>query len=316
MKLNYKTLASILLSGSLLFTGCTKEDSVFTDGGSSGIVELDLPARTTSTIYSFAAKAFDIKDEVDFPVTVNYTGVAGAPADVQVTLALDADAVVKYNAAASKNFESLTLSPALFSVPNYTVTIPKGQKKASFIIKLKTRNFDLKKLYAVGVSIKSVSSGIISGNYGTGIYQISAKNKYDGVYKVTNLEFRNVNNATHTALSPRTRYLITSGEFEDTLYDPAGNYGVYFLNGTTTSYYGNFAPIFTFDGATDRVTAATNYYPSPNSSNRSAALDLTGVNKITISGDSKVLEVSYILVENGVNTVYLKEKWEYTGPRP
>lgn len=175
MKKHFIFFASIAIFSSILFASCTKEAPVFTDGGSSGIIELDLPARTTSTVYAFAVKTFNIQSEIDFPVTVNYTGAAGAPNDVKVTLALDPDALSKYNLASSRSFESLTAYPQLFTVPSFTVTIPKGQKKAVFIIKLKTSDFDLNKSYAVGVAIKSVSEGILSGNYSTGIFQLVAK---------------------------------------------------------------------------------------------------------------------------------------------
>lgn len=321
MKILSRKILSLLTFLSVAFlSSCVKEDGVFTDDGNPGIIEIaDLPSRSTSTVYSFVTKSFDAVAEVEFPVTINYTGVNGAPNNVSIEVGLNDQALDAYNAAnvaASSTFVPYDkLDASLYSIASSALTIKQGEKKATFIIKLKTAQFDFKKRYAIAVSVKSASNGTISRNYGTGIFRIVAKNKYDGVYSVENLVFNNVTSSAHKAGTPRVRHLITSGANENSSYDPTTGAFIYFLNGTSGSYYGNFNPIFTFDEATGNVTAVTNAYPG-NSQGREAKLDPTGVNKITISGNTKVLEVSYIMTVSGVNTLFLKEKWTYTGARP
>jgi hypothetical protein len=179
---NYKIIYFALLALIAGFSSCTKEDGVYAENGSSGIVELaDLPSRTSSTAYASVTKSFDAVTEVDCPILINYTGVDGAPEDVTVTLAFDATIV---DAMSSSTAVLTNLDASLYTVPSYSVIIPKGQKQATMHIKLKTSAFDFSKSYALGVVIKSTSAGTVSGNYGKGLFKINAKNAYDGIYTV------------------------------------------------------------------------------------------------------------------------------------
>ncbi|MGM9475630.1 DUF1735 domain-containing protein [Pedobacter sp. GSP4] len=311
---NYRKIYFALLAFSIGFSSCTKENGIYTENGSTGIVELaDLPSRTSSTAYSVVTKSFDAAASIDFPVTVNYTGVDGAPEDVSVVLAFD-------DVAVSTMSSTYTVLPStLYTVPNYTVTIPKGSKTATFHITLNTAAFHFSKTYALGIKIKSSSAGTISSNYGTGVFVIVAKNKYDGVYTVTSTSAMvDATSSTLTGYYPMTQELRTTGatsvvEYDGYLY--ANNYYHPIKSGTSTSAYGNFAPIFTMD-ANGNVTSVTNYYgQGTNSSVRAAKLNPAGVNKFTVSGTTKVLEVSYIMTQSGGDRTFFYEKWTYTKAR-
>jgi hypothetical protein len=311
---NYKKIYLALLVLTVGVSSCTKEDGIYTENGSSGIIELaDLPSRTSSTAYAVVTKPFDAAASIDFPVTVNYTGVDGAPEDVSVVLAFD-------DVAVSTMSSTYTVLPStLYTVPNYTVTIPKGSKTATFHITLNTAAFDFTKTYALGIKIKSSSAGTISSNYGTGVFVIVAKNKYDGVYTVTSSSAMVDNTSTTlTGYYPMTQELRTTGatsvvEYDGYLY--ASNYYHPIKSGTSTSAYGNFSPIFTMD-ADGNVTSVTNYYgQGTNSSLRGARLNPAGVNKFTVSGTTKVLEVSYIMTQSGGDRTFFYEKWTYTKAR-
>lgn len=68
--------------------------------------------------------------------------------------------------------------------------------------------------------------------------------------------------------------------------------------------------------ADGNVTSVSNYYgQGTNSSVRGARLNLAGVNKFTISGTTKVLEVSYIMTQSGADRTFFYEKWTYTKAR-
>jgi hypothetical protein len=186
MKNHSKIYLLILLFGTCLISSCTKQDNMFTDdgnGGENGLVELgDLPptrtAGATTVTYSVVSKAFDAAAEVDVPVVINYTGVNGAPSDVTVELGTS-------DAAVTTTSSTYTILPtSLYTIPNKTVVIPKGQKKATFIVKVKASSFNFALIYALGIKIVSTSAGIISGNFGTGVFILSAKNQWDGVYSV------------------------------------------------------------------------------------------------------------------------------------
>jgi hypothetical protein len=179
---NYKKIYLALLILTVGVSSCTKEDGIYAENGSSGIVELaDLPSRTSSTAYASVTKSFDAVTEVDCPILINYTGVDAAPEDVTVTLAFDPTIV---DAMSSSTAVLTNLDASLYTVPSYSVIIPKGQKQATMHIKLKTSAFDFSKSYALGIVIKSSSSGTVSGNYGKGLFKINAKNAYDGIYTV------------------------------------------------------------------------------------------------------------------------------------
>lgn len=68
------------------FSSCLEDEPVFRENGSSGIVELQLPARPTSTPYAVKTTTVEVKDTLKLPIVVNYTGVNGAPENVKVTI--------------------------------------------------------------------------------------------------------------------------------------------------------------------------------------------------------------------------------------
>ncbi len=203
-----------------------------------------------------------------------------------------------------------------FSIPANTVTIPRGQHQATWIVKINPRKFDFSKNYALPVKILSATAGTISGNFGTMVYAISIKNKYDGIYTVTGTYSDNAL-PDATTKYPKTIALVTKAANTVAAYDQDNSgYYFYFNNGGST-YYGNWDPVFVFDNA-DNVTSVVNMYgQGTNSSARSGRLNTgAATNKFTIGADgSKTLEVSYIMVQSGADRVVFKEKYVYTGPR-
>ncbi|MDR1783048.1 MAG: DUF1735 domain-containing protein [Dysgonamonadaceae bacterium] len=181
IKIQYFLLA--ILSGASLTSCLTGEPVWETDGGPMGILELDLASRTGQTVYATRTYTLEVQDVFEIPVTVNLTGFDGAAEDIQVTLAINNDAVLEYNTAHKGTFTPVTAD--LYELPaSNVVTIPKGEKKATYVIKLKTKLFDLTKSYALGVQIVSATAGTISGNYSTGIYSLPVKSPWEGTYNV------------------------------------------------------------------------------------------------------------------------------------
>ncbi|MDR3287455.1 MAG: DUF1735 domain-containing protein [Prevotellaceae bacterium] len=176
--IKYCAIAILTIFG---FSSCLDEEGVFKDNGSSGIVELALPARTTSTPFAVKVQTIEVQDVIELPVEVNYTGVNPAPQDIEVELAIVDAAVAIYDPSG----ETLALPSSNYELPTSNVIIiPKGQKKATYIIKLKPKTFDLTKLYVLAVKIVRASSGTISGNYSTGIYSLPVKSPWQGTYTV------------------------------------------------------------------------------------------------------------------------------------
>lgn len=319
MKLVKNIIGLFVLATTL--SSCLKDTLSLDPANSTNVIEFKNPSSFVSPYgskYALYSQSFNLAAENDYPITVSYSGANVAPEDITVNLGVDAAALTQYN---TEQHTTYDLIPAtLYTIPA-SVVIPKGQRTATVALKVKSNQFDFSKNYVLPVHITSASSGIVSGNFGTILLNVSAKNKYDGRYKVTNVTFRHVSNAAFAAATPRTRDLVTLSATSNSLYDPnSGWNGPYFvfLNNGSASYFGAFFPVFTFDDA-GNVTAVTNSVavndPS-NANKRTIKLDPTGVNKMTINGTSKVMDVSYIMVQNGVETLFLRERWESTGERP
>ena len=178
IKIKHLIAVAVVLVG---LSSCLDEDGVFEENGSHSIVELSLSARTSSTPYAVKSTTIELEDEVLLPVEVNFTGVNGAPSDVEVTLAIDDNIVLEYD----KTGATTVLPTEYYELPTSNkVIIPQGEKKVVYTIKLKPRLFDPTKSYALGVKIVSTSGGTISNNYSAGVYSLPVKSPCQGKYNV------------------------------------------------------------------------------------------------------------------------------------
>lgn len=315
---NFIKLVGLFFIGATM-TSCLDDTLSLDPANSTNVVEFKNPSGFVSPYgskYALYTRAFDLAPENDYPLTVSYSGSNVAPEDITVTFGTDPTALTQYNTEQKKTYDLIPAS--LYTIPAQVV-IPKGQRTATVTVKLKSNNFDFAKKYVLPIQIKSASTAAVSGNFGTILLNVSAKNKYDGRYKVTNIVFNHVTTPTFTANSPRNRDLVTLSATQSSLFDVSNNNAfVSILSSGAASSFGAFSPVFTFN-ANDQVIAVTNSVAVNDPANanlREAKIDPTGVNKVTITGNSKVMEVSYIMVQRGVDILFIKEKWEYTGPRP
>ncbi len=297
-------------------------------------------------LYPVYVKSAPISNEEEIVVPVSYSGTNQAPEDIVVNVSIDQAMINAYNNAfldytieqalvgiapedvaevteeATKEAEAqfFTMIPAnLFSIPSQ-VTIKKGERRADLVIKVNTANFDLTKRYGLPLKLTS-QQATVSGNFGTAIFGLAAKNKYDGNYTVTATKpMVDAVNATITGFYPLDADLVTVNANTVKMFTYTylgGLEGHPIKSNGSNSYYGNFAPMFTMDDA-GNVVSVTNYYgQGTNASGRAAKLDPTGVNKFTVSADgqTKTLEVSYIMVQGGVDRTFFHEKWTFEADR-
>jgi hypothetical protein len=218
---------------------------------------------------------------------VSYSGPeAAAPQDITVNIAVgNVSTINDYNKATDNTYEMLNSGG--YSLSATQVVIKAGTSKASFNVILKPSAFDFAKSEVLPLTITSVSSGIISGNFNTILLNVSAKNKYDGLYAVTgtmvdvtSATLTHVNNALGTD-APMQYELRTISATKCAVYDNYvyGGYYAVIASGTGLSNYGGFSAVFEFDPVTDRVIAVTNRSGQPNPANtRGGRLDPTGAN--------------------------------------
>lgn len=316
----------IFLAGVFSLTSCLKGDPINLDPARSNpVVEFNNTGSIVSGVnaayhrYAIDLGTMEAGGSATFNVNVNYASGSAAPEDITVNLALDPAALEEYNETDGGDYET---PPAdVFTFPS-SLVIKKGTHQTTVQVTINnTENYDFNKNYAIALKIASISSGTISGNFGTVVYSFAARNLYDGVYNDEVLSFKDfVLGASAVATTPKTMYLITYGASSVGYFDPAlngGMYGFLFKNNGAGSYYGNFAPIFNFD-ADGNVTAVTNYYgQGTNSSARACELDPAGINKLTFKADGTpdVLNVSYFMIQGGALRLSITEKMTYVEPR-
>lgn len=318
--INKASLAIIALA----FTSCVKDHLAVDPSQSTNVIEFANSGSIVSSPgavhprYASDLGNLPVGDSATFLVNLSYSGAEKtAPNDITINLAVDPAALDAYNA--DDETEYAVPPASAYRFPS-SVVIKKGEKVQQItvtIIRSPDYNFDTS--YALPLKIASVSSGIISGNFGTAIYSFTARNTYDGIYKMEGTMTDVVNSALVGDYPKEAMQLITYSSRAIGLYDPyvAKNYGHPIKNGTSASYYGSFSPVFFIndDGTISRVT---NYYGQPASNGRAAQLDPTGVNKVTFGADGKVVsfEVSYIMIQSGSPRTYFNEKFTYVSPRP
>lgn len=323
MKIYYKVLAGLLGCFIIFFvTGCLKDKysdeglAGFTINSSDKIVEIEgpvsgtVPYSSTNTI-SLSSSA---KDTTFSLITIQVANDQPVSQDVQVTLKMDSTLVTAYNDTTGNGYK--LPSSGLYRFSNLTVTIVKGSREG--YLQMTTKPAELASGdYAFGFRIVSVSdpSYKISGNFNNQVVIVGVKNKYDGHYTVTGTFF-DKSNAAFTGRYPMDIYLITTGANSVVMYDNViGTQAHSFNNAGSTSYYGSFAPVFTFD-ASDNVLNVVNYYGQPAGNGRSGSLD-AGTNKWNAGNRS--IDVNYFMLQPTVATPYrtsFQEHFTYVGPRP
>lgn len=295
------------------FSSCLK-DSATTVDFTNAKGSLELPAAAFSGVLQ--VEALDIQTTpTPLSLMVNLSGAKPSGSNTTATLAVDQNALTAYNTANSTSYE--LLPQAAYSISSLSVSIPAGQRSANLTININTSVIDPSKQYALPLTIVDGGGQQINPQYKTVIYAVQVKNKYDGKYTVTG-SLVDIVVPTITGAYPRNIELRTQGASSVVYFDTGlGNYAHNIVNGTTPSSYGTFAPVFNFDPSTNKITSVINYYGQPTTgNNRSARLDVTGINAVsgTPGQAGSVIKVKYVLVQ-GTDRTFFDETFTYTGSR-
>lgn len=331
MKKLLKIGGSLFLLTSMMFTSCLKDDSLtldtdltnnVTEFANTGSIATS-PSGNASPRFHIDLGSLNVGDTTSFNLNVDYAGHDMAPQDITVTVDIDESLLGVYNEEHSVDGADYQMLPSSMIKASFplTLTIKKGQQFAQAKIGIeRTTDYNFDIAYALPLKITSTSVGSISGNFGSALYSVIIRNIYDGEFTVTG-SFVDLTNSAFGDTYPKTIDLVTTGPTSNAYYDPdlnSGTFGYAFDADGSGSYYGSFAPVFSFD-ADGNVLSVVNYYGQPSSNGRSAALDPEGVNKLTFDADGtpKELNVSYYMLQPG-SSIRCKftEKFVYVGPRP
>ena len=312
----------LLVTAAVNLSSCLKNSKYYVNV-SQGVPLVELPLEARNLAGNLVPEALPISTTpqvIQVAVNLAYANTLGNP--LTVTLAVDPTAVTTYNHAngldTGGNTPYTLLPAADYSVPSYQVTIPAGQHLVYFNINVNTSLVDPSGQFILPIKIVNGGGQQIS-NYNELLLAVGAKNQYDGVYIVTGTLSDNTD-ATITGAYPETVYLETSSANTDGFYDPNIGFGHEIITSTGPSYYGSFAPTFTFSGST--ITGVTNYYGQFSGSHvRSGVLASTGVNKFTSGSPGQpgsVFQVTYLMQQGnpGVTRTTFVETFTYQGPRP
>lgn len=262
--------AFILLLVSIpAFTSCLKDTNLLDPSinETPNVIELQnygiLKSSVTSTYPLYFAYP-DLVDQTDLNLTVSYSGAYVAPEDIVVTLAMKPEVLTKYN---TENKASYVQMPdSLYTIPATTVTIPKGSRKATFTIKVKSTKFDLAKTFALPIGITSASSGTVSGNFSNAVYYVAPRNKYDGTYTLKGESVHETTASLSGALAAKDFPMVTS------------NPNSVYLNGvhsvpSGTALASTYVPVYTINNdntvtVTSRNPATIKFENAPNYNSR------------------------------------------------
>jgi hypothetical protein len=254
----------------------------------------------------------EMQDVELFSANLEYVNPATSP--ITVSIEVDNSGV----AAVLPNAELLPSS--VYSLPSNELVIPTGSRLSNALpFKINTWTLDPNKKYGIGFKITSVSNSTpVAGNLSYVVYQISLKNKWDGVYHVTG-PMVDVTSSALTNWTPYwIAYLVTTGPTTCDIVDMSYTGDVYhpIKSNGASSYYGTFGMSITFDPATDQIIDMVSPY-EPAANGRTARLDPSGENKALANKDIKLKYFMFqpSVVDPGPRVTF-DELFTYIGPRP
>lgn len=274
---------------------------------------VDYVDNTDRTIVEFADGANEINAiNLDFSATaVNVSNIKirvvprskPLSKDITVRLVLQPALIADYNTANGTSYTPLP-APA-YTITTLDVVIPKDAREVSLPLSVLPPAL-LSGSYALGLSIASVSDGEISELAKNGLYSISVKNKYDGVYEVTG-QVTDMGGVYTETFYPKNIELRTIGTNEVDYYDQDyGVLGMIVESSSAAAYL--IRPRFVFDLNTDKLTGVKNN--TTNVLYTTVAID-PAINQFTFPAGSKKWVIKYVV--SGRFTV--TETWNYVGPR-
>jgi len=117
----------------------------------------------------------------DYTIEVNLASPNAATGPMPITLAID---TADFNEMNDSLGDIYTLLPdSIYTVGNWTVTIPTGQHLASLHVEVNSSMLNSSVQYVLPLKIIKATGLTISGNFGNGYWQMIAANPYVGLYQ-------------------------------------------------------------------------------------------------------------------------------------
>jgi hypothetical protein len=322
-KINIK-LISLLVIVTMTLSSCLKDLEDFVGDFSSSPYIAELSESANAATGTVAREIIDPTSPAEFKLRVNIASAFPLDKDTKVTLALDNNLIAAYNTEKGlTGVDAAIPVPAnALTIPTYEVTIPAGKREAewSFTVDANKVPNSLATMYILPVKISSAENNVVvSGNFGSKLVRVLARNKYDGIYTVTGT-FVDYVSAAWSGYYPKTISLTTVSNDVVTLYDVDEDLNGYiFDTGDGASYFGAWTLGFKFDTNTDAVIDVFNTTSDPAPRSRQAVL-YTGVGAAAnkFNPADKSIDVSFQMKQMNVTPNLrnlIVEHYTYVGPR-
>lgn len=206
----YFRYITLTLLAPLAITSCLKDNELIgpgADGSVANIIEfgnVSAPASNATSSIPLYSLSFDMNPTGVLNLKVKCVGAETAREDIRVAVNVNNALLETYNGENKTDFVAMPADQ--YALSSTEVIIKKGTREITLPINLKPSLFTFDHDYAIGLSIVSASSGVISGNFGNIILNLSGKNAYDGTYQYTT--------SANTSLVPnanKTVRLVTVG---------------------------------------------------------------------------------------------------------
>ena len=175
----------------IALTGCLDDSKYALDpSGTENVIEFgdaSIPSSPNGAVYPVYTNTTEIVPTITYEVPISYSGPNKNTGDIELTLAVDPVALEEYNQQMTDVLHGGTydMMPSnYFSFTDLSVTIPKGETKASISFTVFPDQFDLTKNWALPIRIVSATRGVLSAHWSVTINAVVVKNKYDGIYKI------------------------------------------------------------------------------------------------------------------------------------
>jgi hypothetical protein len=179
MKKYIKSIKVLAFGLAVLATACVPEGKDMIDGIGSNFVRLPAATEQISLLGVDLAPGDKTTEFLEIIRDVNSTSELNNA--VSVSLKVD-DALIKaYNTANKTTFEALPTN--LYKLSETEVKMAAGDFSKNVAITFDPTKLDVKKSYALGITVASAGNYKIRNGLGSALFQIIAKNKWHGKYK-------------------------------------------------------------------------------------------------------------------------------------
>lgn len=179
----------------MTLSSCLNDLEDFTGQFSSSPAIAELSEAANAATGTVGREIINPTAATQFTLRVNIASVYPLDKDTKVTLELDNNLIAAYNAEKGLNGPAAAIAVPLaaLTIPSFEVTVPAGKREAewSFTIDPTRVPNPVTTFYVIPVKITAAENGVLpSGNFGTKLIRILARNEFDGKYKMKGFVMR------------------------------------------------------------------------------------------------------------------------------